>query len=220
MASAGRAAARPEGHTDVKRLASIILAAAAVAAAAAPAQAGVLVQSATSCDAQPLSQPFLRWLDIARYTPAPGGAFEVGDKGWTLSGGAATVAGNEPFHVHGAADARALRLPAGASAQSPAMCVGIDHPTLRLFTRASGASLLSSLRVDVLFESNLGLVSSLPVGIVLPSSAWAPSLPQVVLASLLPLLPGEQTAVAFRLTPQGPGTWDVDDVYVDPWSSR
>ena len=32
----------------------------------------------------------------------------------------------------------------------------------------------------------------------------------------LPLLPGERTPVAFRFTPQGKGTWSIDDVYVDP----
>lgn len=186
----------------------------------ASAQAGILVKTTSSCDEQSSSRPFLRFVDPLSYTLAPGGAFEAGDPAWTLAGGAAVASGNETFHLHGAADARSLKLPAGATAQSPAMCVGIGHPTLRLLARRTGGSLLSTVRVDVLFEDNLGLISSLPMGVVLGGSQWQPSLPLPVLANLLPLLPGQQTPVAFRLTAQGGGTWDVDDVYVDPWGGR
>jgi hypothetical protein len=42
-----------------------------------------------------------------------------------------------------------------------------------------------------------------------------------VLVSLLPLLPGSNTAVAFKFTPVGlGGSWQIDDVYVDPWNRR
>jgi hypothetical protein len=204
----------------VKRLTALVLASASLLMVPAAANAGVLVQSATSCDTESLSRPFLPWLDVLRYTLVPGGAFEPGSPAWKRTGDAAVVAGNESFRVHGSSDAWSLRLGAGSSAQSPAMCVGIDHPTLRLFARRTGGSLLSTLRVDALVEDNLGLISSLPVGVVAAGGQWSPSLPQVVLASLLPLLPGGNTPVVFRLTPQGAGTWDVDDVYVDPWSSR
>jgi hypothetical protein len=36
--------------------------------------------------------------------------------------------------------------------------------------------------------------------------------------NLLPLLPGNYTPVEFRFTPQG-GSWQLDDVYVDPHHS-
>ena len=39
----------------------------------------------------------------------------------------------------------------------------------------------------------------------------------LVVANLLPLLPGEHTPVAFRFTALG-GDWSIDDVYVDPYS--
>jgi hypothetical protein len=197
-----------------------LLAVAVIAALPAAASAGVLVRTTTSCASESLSQPFVPWLDGARYTLAPGGAFEAGGPNWNLAGSATIVAGSESFRVHAPGDARALRIPSGSSAQSPAMCVGLGHPTLRLFARRTGGSLLSTLRVDVLFEDNLGLLSSLPIGVVLAGSQWTPSLPLPVVANLLPLLPGQQTPVAFRLTPQGGGTWDVDDFYVDPWSGR
>jgi hypothetical protein len=189
----------------------------ALAFAAQPSHAGVLVESAPNCAAQPTSRPFLPWLDIATYQKAPDGGFEAGAKGWDLDGGAATVAGNESFHVGGAADDASLRIPAGGAATSPVFCVGLEHPTVRLFAKRVGGSLLSSLRVDVQFEDALGKRHSLPVGLVLGGSNWAPSLPMLMVANLLPLLPGEHTPVTLRLVPQGGASWLVDDVYVDPY---
>jgi len=40
-----------------------------------------------------------------------------------------------------------------------------------------------------------------------------------VIANLLPLVPGEQTPVAFRFTARR-GAVQIDDVYVDPWCQR
>jgi hypothetical protein len=195
-----------------------------VAAVPASAQAGLLVETAKNCDEQSLSQPFKQFLDPMQYTLVPGGAFEAGDPAWKMTGSAHTVAGNESWKVHEADDSRSLSLPPGSTATSPAMCVGLGHPTLRLFAKKSGGGLLggtlSTLRVDVLIEDNLGLIKSLPTGLVLAGSGWSPSLPQLVVANLLPILDAGQTPVAFRLVPQGPATWTVDDVYVDPWAGR
>jgi hypothetical protein len=72
--------------------------------------------------------------------------------------------------------------------------------------------------VSVRFETSLGIVLELPIGVVLPNSHWAPSLPMPIVANLLPLLPNQMTPVQFRFTPLGTATWSVDDVYVDPKS--
>lgn len=199
----------------------VALAAAGVAtlAAAAPANAGLLVASATDCDAQASSQVFMRWLDPMRYVPAPGGDAESATD-WTLNGGARVVSGNEPWKVGGRADDSSLQLPRGSQATTGVMCVGIGHPTVRFFARRTSGWLLDALKVEVLFEGAGGRVGSLPVGAVLAGGSWQPTLPFPVLASLLPLLPGEQTPVAFRFTPVGGGSWQVDDVFVDPWRSR
>jgi hypothetical protein len=180
------------------------------------AHAGVLVSSATDCASQTPEQPFLRWGDRASYVLAPGGSFEPGETGWALRGSASVGSGNEPFTVHGAGESSSLVLAAGGSATSPAQCVGLDHPTLRLFTR--GGSLLSALRVEVLFETSVGAVVAAPVGVV-TAGGWAPTLAFPVVANLLPLLPNERTAVAFRFTALG-GDWRIDDVYVDPRNRR
>ena len=197
------------------------IALAALSFGAVSANAGVLVSSAPSCDGQPLSTPFAPWpwLDPASYTPLPGGSFESSTAGWSLSGGATVGNGNESYYVAGAGT-NSLTIPSGGSATSPVICVGIEHPTLRFFAKRNSGGLLgvvSTVRVDVLFESTLGLVSSLPIGVVLPSNSWQATLPMTVLANLLPLLPGNYTPVQFRFTPLLGGTWSIDDVYVDPY---
>ena len=188
----------------------------ALAVAAQPSHAGVVTAS-TPCDATDSSQVFLRWLDLANYQPAPDGGFEAGAEGWSLDS-AATVAGNEPYDVGGAADDTALRVPSGGSATSPAFCVGLEHPTARFFAKRVGGSLLSTLRVDVRFQDALGNTHFLPIGVVaLNGGSWQPTLPMLMVANLLPLLPGDHTPVALRFVPQGGGSWLVDDVYVDPF---
>ncbi|MGH2899537.1 MAG: hypothetical protein ACRDMZ_12745, partial [Solirubrobacteraceae bacterium] len=163
---------------------------AALAVSSSTASAGILVASAPSCDDQPLSQPFTPWLDYMSYTPLPGGAFESGAPGWSRSGRASIASGNSPF---GAGD-RSLALDSGASATSAAICVGINHPTIRFFAKRRSTGLLaglSTVRVDVLFELSTGTVVSLPIGLVLGNGSWQPMLPMLAVANLLPLLPGE-----------------------------
>jgi hypothetical protein len=199
----------------------VALVAVVVAAIAAPAaNAGLLVTSAERCDSQQFSHPFAQWGDNANYTPVPGGAFEPGQKGWALSGGAKIVTGNERFNVRSAHDSRSLQLPAGAVATSPSMCVGLAEPTIRWFQKSTSLlGLTGSMTVSVLTETSLGLVTETPVGAGLLSNAWSPSLTGVVITNLLPLLPDDKTAVAFRFRSLT-GTWTVDDVYVDPYARR
>lgn len=197
------------------------VAVAALSLSAVSANAGVLVSSAPSCDGQQLSTPFAPWLDLARYTPLAGGNFESSTAGWTLSGGAAVAAGNEPFHVRGADDGFSLSLPSGGTATSPEICVGVEHPTIRFFAKRTSGGLLglATMRVDVLFENQLGLVTSLPIGVFSGSSTWQPTLPMAILANLLPVIPGQHTPVAFSFTPLLGGSWSIDDVEVDPYNS-
>jgi hypothetical protein len=193
------------------------LAVLAALATAPAANAGLLVATATNCEEQVLERPFARWLDPLNYHLIPDGGFEANAAGWSLSGGARIVAGNEPFYVHGTGESKSLSLPRGSVATSPVMCTGIHKPFMRFFAKSSAGLLsLSTLSVEVLFETSAGRVASLPVGVVLPNTKWQPTLPLPVLASLLPLLPGEQTPIAFRFRPLGGATWTIDDVYLDP----
>jgi hypothetical protein len=192
-------------------------AAAALAAGfvvAPSAHAGPLVAAAPSCDTQVLDEPFLPWADPASYTLVPNGTIEATRK-WSLDG-AASVAGNEKFYVNAKDDRTALSLPAGSSATTAPICVGIEHPTLRFFARNRG-SLLSRLLVEVRWEDASGRVWETPIGVVTGDDGWAPTLPFPIVVNLLALLPGQRTAVAFKFTVRGSGDWSIDDVYCDPW---
>jgi hypothetical protein len=206
---------------SIKRLVSaLVTAGAATMALAAPAHAGVLVSSAKDCADQGASaRVFQRWLDPAQYVPAPGGNLESA-AGWDLDRGARVVAGNEPWKVGGKTHGNSLLLPAGSSATTGTMCVGLEHPTLRFFAKRTSGTLLNPLIVEVQFEGLGGLLKSLPIGVVLAGGQWQPTLPSLVVANLLPLLPGAQTPVRFKFTPVGRANWQIDDVYVDPWRSR
>ena len=201
------------------RLRAIFLAASlavvALGVGAPGASAGLLVKSAGNCTTPILSKPFAPWNDRADYQLAPGGSFEAGQPGWKLTGKASIVSGNEPWKVNGSRDSRSLKLPPGATATSPVMCVGIEDPTLRLFAKNNRA-LLSTMTVEVIFETSLGITAALPVGVLLPHGQWKPSPRFLVIANLLPLLPGQKTPVQFRVRSVGLGTWSVDDFYVDP----
>ena len=197
-----------------------LAAAAASAVAASPASAGIVTTSATSCNDSPLSQPFAQFLDPASYELAPGGAFETTPAGWQLSGGARVVAGNEPWHVHAARDSSSLLLPAGASARTPSICVGLGEPTIRFFAKRNSAllGLVAALNVTAIVQTNLGTVE-LPLTPGVTGGTWSPTLPMPIVANLLPLLPDDRTPIQLRLTAVG-GSYQVDDLYVDPWRMR
>jgi hypothetical protein len=201
------------------RRCAIVAAAAVFALLFAPkAHAGLLVSSATSCDDNTLSQPFAPWLDNAHYFSLSD--FENGASDWALTGGAAVTSGNEPWQVGGAGDSQSLSIPSGASATSQTVCVGIDSPSVRFFARRDAHGLLgflSTLRVDALVVDNLGNTVTVPVFSTGGGSSWAPTLPMPVLASLLPVLPGDHTPIAFKFTAVGSADWHIDDTYVDPW---
>jgi hypothetical protein len=180
-------------------------------AAPAAATAGPLVADAPSCDAQSASQVFLPFADPAQYVLAPGGAAES-SSGWALTGAASVGLGNEPWRVHGAGDSRSLTLAPGATATTATMCVGIEHPDIRFFTKGSGGS----VSVESIVETASGDVVSVPVGVA-SSGAWAPTTVMPIAAALLPLLPGDHTPVQFRFTSTGSAPISIDDVYVDPF---
>lgn len=164
------------------------------------------------------THPFLPWLDPLPYTLAPGGDFESGSGGWSLSGGARIVDGNEPF----SSGAHSLLLPPSSSATSAPTCMGLVLPVVRFFS--TGGAALSYLQVDALYTDTSGTqrsVTLLPIG--LPSKSWIPNLPMLQLGGAVSALSlnGLTTEISLRFTPRGllfgSGTWRIDDVYFDPW---
>lgn len=182
--------------------------------------AGTVQPAAASggCPQYSLGQPFLPWLDLASYTPTPNGGLESGSTGWLLSGGASVVSGNEGFYVGSKSDTHSLSLPSSSSATTSTTCVGTLDATMRMFVMNSG-SLLSTLKVEVLYTDASGQARSQTVALLTGTKSWQPTLPTLMLANLSypPLLTAGHVDVAFRFTPLGSlGGWRIDDVYVDP----
>jgi hypothetical protein len=180
---------------------------AALLALAAPGLASA------ACAGGQVSHPFAEFGDNANYVLAPGGTFESGTSGWTLSG-SAVAEGNETFAESGS---HSLLIAANGRAVSPAVCVGSEYPTFRFFARqlsgGSGATLTASLRwIDL-----LGITVESPAGTVPATAGWAPS-PVMRLGNSVPLWLGASTLdvqLVFRSTG---GTWAIDDAYIDPYS--
>jgi hypothetical protein len=198
-----------------KRIVALALPVAAILVTPPLAQAGPLA-TAENCAPEELSQPFLPWADSDQYTLAPDGGLEEGGSTWSLEDGADVISGNESHYVRDAGDSHSLKLPAGSSATSDAMCVGIEHPTIRLFIRNTGSA-FSALKVKVHFVDAAGNAHALPIGFVTGDSDWRPTNRIAIRVNNL-VEPGEYTPVAFEFTPVGSGgSWRIDDVYVDPY---
>ena len=205
-----------------RTVAAAIIATIASAAFASTASAGLLTESAASCEDGSITQPFQRFGDSANYKLLPGGSFEAGTAAWQLSGGAKIVSGNESYSVGGASHSRSLSLPGGSAAVSPFTCVGLSEPTLRLFAKRNSAllGLVSTLNVQIQVKTSLGLSLWLPV---LPGDlgggSWHPTAQMPLIANILPLSASDKTPVRFRFSPLL-GSWQIDDVYVDPFRTR
>jgi hypothetical protein len=149
---------------------------------------------------------------MSNYVLVPNGALESGS-GWSLSGGAKVVSGNESWHVNRAVDSRSLSLPSGSSATSPSLCITLLHPDLRFFAVNSG-SFTTTLKVEAITQV-LGVKVATPIGLLLAGGSWRPTLPLAFLYNLTAPTGG---TIAFRFTPIGANSgWRIDDVYVDPF---
>jgi hypothetical protein len=164
----------------------------------------LLTGKAAPCTGRVLSQPFASWNDSASYFPAPGGSFESGAPGWTLTGGAAVQAGGNPFLSNGSS----LSLPAGSSATSPQICVDLGSPTVRAFSSVQSGYVAVSVTIAGL---------TLPIGAITSRGSWQPTPSFIMLTNTLGILsPTGTVAASFRFTAVG-GAARLDDVYVDPY---
>jgi hypothetical protein len=200
------------------RFALALLVLLAPALAASPAHAA-------SCPARPaLERPFTQFGDGASYYLAPAGSFES-----TPWPGGSIVAGNESFFVRrgGGRDRRSLDVAPGG-ATSPATCVGLTDPTIRLFAMRTAGSPAQMLRVAVRFTGRDGRPHTFPMAPIGAGAngAWVVSPPIPILVNATPLPRPDGTdpvfglptaSVRFTFTPDPGSAWHVDDVYVDPY---
>jgi hypothetical protein len=187
-----------------------------VCAMAGTAPAGAALINSGTCPATTLSHPFAAWGDSSSYEAVPGGSFEGSLAGWSLAGGATRTSGSEPYGVTGTVGQSSLVLPAGASAQSPPVCVDASDPTFRFFVRNN--SLLATVAVQVVYPTLLGPVA-LPLGAAILSPTWRPTLPMLTASFAGALLNGGTTKLSLRFTALL-GTSQIDDVFVDPRGTR
>jgi hypothetical protein len=169
---------------------------------------------AAQCPTQSAKQKFSKWGDSSNYFPVPGGSFEgtPAQVGWTLSGSSLT-AGNEPFHINSLSDDQSLLIDGGGSATSPAFCVDSTMPSFRFFVRQTTPG--SDLKIQGVVQTPHGALSvtlaDLPDG-VLP--LWT-ALQVTVATNRIPK--GSSVSAALRFAVAGSGSWQLDDVYADPY---
>jgi hypothetical protein len=172
-----------------------------------------------SCPGQTLSTPFTPWGDTNSYFMMPGGSFESGAPGWSFAGGAGVVSGNESSFVNSKTDSHSVAIPSGAKVTSPTTCVAAGQSLMRLFVKNSGVA-GSVLHVQISVQYPL-ISSVVSIGYDINGTAgatgWAPT-GQLIVPNLGLLSTNNLTLV---FTTKGtPATWNIDDVFVDPFKHR
>jgi hypothetical protein len=175
-----------------------------------------------NCSTRETAQTFAPWNDPSSYFPMTNGGFESGSDGWSVSGAAAVVSGNETYFVAGATDSHSLAISNTGRASSPATCVAAGENSVRLFVKSSGSG-ESTLHVQAFVRNSLtGLVlaTAFDIDASDATSRWAPT-DVLVVPNLLGGLAGAQS-LTLVFTTRGASTvsWNVDDVYVDPFKLR
>jgi hypothetical protein len=205
--------------SSFKRLLVPAVLAAAFAAAAPAADAGLISGLGNlvlpTCGAS--TQPFAQFGDGNSYYAVGNNGLENGSAGWTFGDGASIASGNEPWYV-GGFGSHSLALAPGAAAYSPAACISLLDPHIRAFARSNGAD--DALRVQVVFYGLTGnVLGVLNVADQQPDafSTWQPT---GDVSSVL-AIPVATTSFRVKFTSlAAQGTWQVDDLFVDPWIMR
>jgi hypothetical protein len=183
------------------------------------AQAALAYGTPLPCGSRSEAAVFAPWGDTATYFLVSNGGFESGSTDWSLSNGAKVVSGNETYHVAGAADSHSLSIPPNGAAESRTLCVSRGEDTIRLFV-ANPHKSGSILHVDaIVVNPDNGAIgtTAFDVNGDVPSAAWAPTL-QLKIPNLLGGSGTEQLTLRFT-TRGAAATWNIDDVFVDPFKS-
>jgi hypothetical protein len=207
------AALEEVGVATIKRFIFVLALGVSVAVVAAPvssaSRAGLL-----SCPAS--LHPFAQFGDDNTYFAFGNNGFESGTAGWSVSG-ASVVSGNEPWNVNGAGSS-SLSIGPGGTAYGPRVCAALLAPAWRMFAKSNGAN--GALRAQIVFYGLLGNVTGILNFTSFGSSAYGSWEPSSIVPSIL-ALPLATYSAQLRLTNMSSsGTWQVDDVFVDPCGMR
>jgi hypothetical protein len=185
---------------------------------------GVTIAGAdVPCGQRSNSTAFSRWGDQNNYFLSPAGNFEYGkgagvDGSWAetydiysidRTGGASRSAVDDPFDVAGPG-AQSLQVKPGRAFVSPKFCVASDEESIRFVAKGPVGE---TIVVRVLVQSDIGWQGVDHV--ITGSGAWDVS-PQLPIPNLRDASGKQWVNIKFGSS-SGPGTWNVDNVMVDPW---
>ena len=199
----------------MRRVGLIICAAVAIilSATAATARADLL-PSLLGGNCGATAPVFSPWGDWSGYYFARNGGFESGSTGWSLTGNAAVVSGDEPWKLSGSGS-HSLLVPAGSSA-AITVCYGLTYPAIRFLVSGRGGP--ATVHVRVIAQGLLGVLSVLDGGTFTAGSSWAPSPKLSTLMSALGTPVGTKS-LQLQFAVES-GAANFDDLYVDPFLSK
>jgi hypothetical protein len=174
---------------------------------------------AVDCGYQDPTPVFALWGDPAGYALAPEG--DLADThGWTFHN-ASIGTGHDPWSP----GTTSVSFTKGDSqAVTPAMCVNLANPTIRMFVRDSGGNGKADIKVSVIYEDTDGNTQHLDLARIRATSTWSPSITIPIGVNVLSTASASGvTAVAFQFTVEGlqnGETLSLDDLYLDPFCSH
>ena len=135
--------------------------------------------------------------------------FESGFSSWTSGGGATIVSGNETSYLNSRSDTHAVNLPANAWVKTGAICTNPNDQTVRLMVKGTSGQ----LKFDAYVVSGGNIRTWSGQVDAKSGTSWRAS--QIIQFAL-----GNQylgaTTIQLTFTAIG-ATWQVDDIYVDPF---
>jgi hypothetical protein len=206
--------ARPS-HRLVPLVLALVVSSLVASAAHASGVLGTLTTSLAGGNCGATQAVFAPWGDSHQYYFTSNGGFESGSVGWTLTGGATVVAGNESSYVHSQSDGHSLLIPSGGSATSPQLCFGLLNPGVRFFATSSSGP--ATIHVRVIATGLLGVLSVLDGGTATVGTSWAPTPVFSTTFSQLNVPVGTKT-IQLQIT--STGNVQIDDIYIDPFVSH
>jgi hypothetical protein len=182
------------------------------------ARQGKLAEAA-DCGFDDPAAVFAPWGDAAGYSLIPGGGLDD-LSAWSLKN-VDFFGEHDPFTP----GSGSLAFNKGDSeAVTPAMCVSLDNPTLRLFLADRGGNGKAQLEVKVLYEDTDGHTHNLTIARLKVGDAWQPSVVIPIGVNMLSVASvSGWTPVAFDFKVHGlqkGETFALDGIYVDPSWSR
>jgi hypothetical protein len=170
------------------------------------------------CGRRVIEHPFTQWDDLADYFLVEQGDMSANADQWDVGTGEIAAEDNQ-YTLHADVPA-SLSLSEGDTATAPMVCVGIDTPTMRFFVKNNGAE-TGTLKVSVIYEDDAYNTHTMDLATLTSADAgaeWTPSPVVDLTAPLVALLEDDETPVWFSFSAEGEGSsWQVDDVYVDPY---